>query len=186
MMAGREHLALPKKSRADEERSSRMKYIVGFLVGIAVAFLTNYLTWASEIRRKGLDAVLDFYSAMVSATEEVSQFMGQWGGLKRIDLGYKPEAPNRPELRAFWETRGKLLEVRVLLDRIAIFLNSDTRDQLVAEWKKLWDGFHVSGADPQKDLKFHEEMRKPSEQAALIVRQKFMSLRAFTKSVLHW
>ena len=162
-----------------------MQYVIGFLAGITVAILTNYLMWASEIRRKGLDAVLDFYGAVVSATEEVSQFIGQWGGLRRIDLGYRPEAPNRPEVRAFYETRGKLLELRIRIDRVAVFVDQDMRDLLVAEWRQLWDGFHASGADPQKDLRFHEEMRKPSEQVALIVRQRFMSWRGFSKSVLH-
>jgi hypothetical protein len=162
-----------------------MQYVVGFLAGIAVALLTNYLTWAGEIRRKGLDAFLDFYGAMVSATEEISQFIGQTGGLRRIDLGYKPEAPNRPEVRAFWETRGKLLELRVRIDRVAIFLNQDMRDHLVTEWKRLWDGFHASGADVDRDIEFQEEMRKPSEQVALIVRQRFMSWRGFIKSLPH-
>jgi hypothetical protein len=167
-----------------QRRAESVPYVIGFLAGILVALLTNYLTWMSEIRRKALDAVLDFYGAMISATEDVSEFIAQWGGLGRIEFGYNPEAPNRPEVTAFWKTRGKLLELRMRIDRVAIFVGQDTRDLLVAEWKHLWDGFHASGADPKKDLKFHEEMRKPSEQVALLVRKGFMSWRGFSKSVL--
>lgn len=163
-----------------------MQYLIGFLVGIAVAFLTNYLTWATEIRRKGLDAILDFYSAVISATQEVSGFIGQWGGLSRIDLGYNPEKPNRPEVQAFWEARGKLVELRVRIDRVAVFLDNITRDRLVNEWKRLWDGFHASGKDLKADLIFQEEMRNSSDQIVLIVRQMFMSLRGFGKSLLNW
>lgn len=161
-----------------------MQYLVGFIVGVAVATFASYLTWAGELRRKGLDTVLDFYGTMVSATEGISRFIGQWGGMRRIDLGFRPGEPNRPEVREFWEARGKLVELRVRIDSAAIFLNRAVRDQLVAEWQKLWDGFHASGADVQADLKFQQEMWEPCERVALIFRRRFMSWRGFAKSLL--
>jgi hypothetical protein len=160
-------------------------YVVTFLAGIAVALLANYLTWASEIRRRGLEAVLDFYAQTVSVTEEIHQFMGQWGGFKKIDLGYKPEKPNRPEVQAVWEIRGKLYALRGRIDRVGIFLNQDATKLLLEQWNLLWDGFHDSGGeDSKKDLEFRKTMWRLSEQVALIVRARFMSWRGFLKSLM--
>jgi hypothetical protein len=103
-----------------------------------------------------------------------------------IDLGYRPQERNRPEVTEFWQTRGKLLEFRTLVDKASPFLNRKQKEGLLEEWKRLWNGFHESGSDVNKDLEFHKRMWEPTENVASVIRENFMSFRGFLRTTFRW
>lgn len=160
-------------------------YLITFAAGIVAAVLTNYFTWAAEIRRRGLDALLGLYAEMVSATDEVSNFIGRWRGVRAIDLGYQPDHPDRPEVREFWDARGKLVRFKILIYKASPFLNKKQKERVFEEWKQLWDGFHDSGDDVKKDLEFQKRIWGPAEGVAAVIRENFMTVRGFIRTIFH-
>jgi hypothetical protein len=166
--------------------SHAITFVIGVLGVVIGALLANYLVWAGEIRRRGLEALLDLHAAIVSATEDVRRFMGHWRGFRAVSFEQKPNEP-RPDLTELGETHGKLVKVRQLIDRVSPLLDDEQKDTLIREWAKLWDGFHDSGGDDvKKDLAFQEKMWEPTEQVASVIKRRFMGWRGFFLSVFRW
>ena len=123
---------------------------------------------------------------MVSATEELSKFMGRWRGVGAIDFNSRPDKENKPDVKEFWETRGKLVQLRIMIDKVSPFSSTGQKEGLLKEWGKLWAGFHNSGRNLEKDLQFHKEMWQPTENVGSIARGTFMSFRGFLRTTFRW
>lgn len=160
-------------------------FALGFAAGILAAVFASYLSWLFELRKRAFDSLVGFYEAFLAACTAVLAFYGQTGGIARVSLGYDPLHPDRAEVRAYWETRGKLLELQIQLSRVAIFLTPEETTTVLDKWESLWKGFHKTGENAANDLVFTQAMPDICKDIAALLRKKLMTFRGFVKAISH-
>lgn len=158
------------------------------LVALIANLFLSYLSWMSEVRRRGFDAYQEMYAAAGRAAQALVRFVANAMGYKTLlQLEANGKSAQDPSVAQSWERYRETYEAisnfRTSIDRCSLFLADHQRKRVKEISSNLWDALYDTGDDRSDDMQRAQSFYQCADEIGRMTRSNFLSFWGFLRVV---